>query len=58
MFGDYEIEILVPKGFNGAYLAPLSLVSTESEFLISRNAKYQLISLDYKKKKAVIQLIK
>ena len=57
VFGDYEIEILIPKGNRGAYLASLSLASTESEFLISRNTKYQLISIDSKMKKAVIQLI-
>lgn len=41
--GDTKLEIRVPKGTKGIYIAPLSYFEDEQELLLNRNTKFKII---------------
>lgn len=49
IFGDIEIDIIVPKGSKGAYIEDITTHQKEHEFLLPRNAKFRVLRNDHLK---------
>lgn len=55
-FGDYVMEVLIPKGSRASSVDHLTSTSGESEVLIDAGAKFEVAEINHEKKKLVVLL--
>ena len=56
-FGEYVMEVLIPKGSRASSVDHLTSTSGESEVLIDAGAKFEVTEINHEKKKLVVLLI-
>lgn len=56
-FGEYVMEVLIPKGSRASSVDHLSSTSGESEVLIDAGAKFEVAEINHEKKRLVVLLI-
>lgn len=56
-FGEYVMEVLIPKGSRASSVDHLTSTSGESEVLIDAGAKFEVAEINHEKKKLVVLLV-
>ena len=56
-FGEYVMEVLIPKGSRASSVNHLTSTSGESEVLIDAGAKFEVAEINHEKKKLVVLLV-
>lgn len=57
IFGEYVMEVLIPKGSRASSVDHLTSTSGESEVLIDAGAKFEVAEINHEKKKIVVLLV-
>jgi hypothetical protein len=56
-FGEYVMEVLIPKGSRASSVDHLTSTSGESEVLIDAGAKFEVAEINHEKKRLVVLLV-